>query len=100
MGKVYISQDVGKINFLPAEEFGELVPVINGYVNHTQLKRAMARMQDVMRDITVEDWLVPAGHPALIALAGYCMAERTGYIRILSWDNLINKYVPSEIRVR
>ena len=100
MSKVYISQDVGKINFLPAEQFGELIPVINGYVNHTQLKRSMARMQDVMRDITAEDWLVPAGHPALIALAGHIFADRTGYIRILAWDNQLSKYVPSEVRVR
>lgn len=100
MSKVYISQDVGKINFLPAEQFGELIPVINGYVNHTQLKRSMARMQDVMRDITKDDWLVPAGHPALIALAGHIMADRTGYIRILSWDNMQSQYVPAEVRVR
>lgn len=100
MSKVYITQDVGKINFLPAEAYGELVPVINGYVNHTQLKRSMARMQDAMRGITKEDWIVPAGHPALIALAGYIMADRTGFIRILAWDNMTERYVPSEVRVR
>lgn len=100
MSKVYITQDVGKINFLPAEDYGELVPVINGYVNHTQLKRTMGRMQDVLRDITSEDWLVPAGHPALIALAGHIMADRTGVIRILAWDNMTERYVASEVRVR
>lgn len=100
MSKVYITQDVGKINFVPAEEYGELVPVIDRPVNHTQLKRSMARMQDVLRDITAQDWIVPAGHPALIALAGYLMADRTGYIRILAWDNMSGRYVPSEVRVR
>lgn len=100
MPKVYITQDVGKINFVPAEEHGELVPVINGYVNHTQLKRSMTRMQDVMRDITADDWIVPAGHPSLIALAGYIMADRTGRIRILAWDNQAGRYIPSEVRVR
>jgi len=100
MTKVYITQDVGKINFLPAEEYGELVPIINGYVNHTQLKRSMARMQDMMREITRDDWLVPAGHPALIALAGHLMADRTGTIRLLAWDNMTERYVPSEVRVR
>lgn len=100
MSNVYITQDVGKINFAPAEVHGELVPVINGYVNHTQLKRSMGRMQDIMRPITKNDWIIPAGHPALIALAGYIMADRTGHIRILSWDNMTNSYIPSEVRVR
>jgi len=99
MSKVYITQDVGKINFNAAEEYGELVPVIEGHVNHTQLKRSMTRMQDIMRPITKDDWIVCAGNFSLIALAGFIMANRTGCIRILAWDNMMQRYVPAEVRV-
>lgn len=100
MNRVFITHDVGKINFIDAEQYGTLIPVINGHVNHTQLKRIMGIMQDKMRDITKEDWIVPAGNFSLIALAGYIMGERTGHIRLLSWDNQAKRYVPNEVRVR
>ena len=99
MSKVYITQDVGKINFLPAEKYGRLIPVINGHVNHTQLNNTMDGMFDKMKNITKNDWIVPAGHPAIIALAGFIMADLTGHIRILAWDNQTEQYVPCEIEV-
>lgn len=99
MNKVYITQDLGRINYLPAEEYGELEVVIEGRVSHLGLKRSMTRMQDAMREITKEDWIIPSGHPALIALAGHIMANRTGHIRILAWDGQTSQYVPAEVRV-
>lgn len=99
MTKVYITHDLGRQNFLPAEKFGELVSVIEGHVSPTGLKRFQGEMQDKLRGITKDDYLLHAGHPALIALAGAIMANRTGWVRVLSWDNMTQQYVASELRI-
>jgi len=99
MSKVYITQDLGRTNFLPAEKYGELVSVVQGHVSPTGLKRFQREMQEKLRGITSEDYLLPAGHPALIILAGAIMANRTGWVRVLTWDNITQQYVPSELRI-
>jgi hypothetical protein len=100
MPKVYITQDLGVINFVPAEAFGELVVVIDRRISHVGLKRAYAQMRERMRHIVAEDWIVPSGHPTLIAYAGYLMGESTGLIRMLAWDGQTNKYIQTEVETR
>ncbi len=99
MTKVYITHDLGRKNFLPAEKFGELVSVIEGHVSPTGLKRFQREMQEKLRLITKDDYLLPVAHPALVALAGAIMVNRTGWLRVLTWDNLTQQYVPSELRI-
>ena len=97
--KVYITQDLGRTNFTLAEDYGELISVIEGYVSPTGLKRFAGNMQDVLRDITKDDYLLLAGHPTLTALAGHIMARRTGVIRTLTWDRQLQRYLVSELKV-
>jgi hypothetical protein len=99
MAKVYIVQDLGHLNFIPAEAYGELIACIDGRVSHVGMQRAFSRLKNVLRHMTDDDWLIPTGHPALIALAGYIAAKHTGVIRILSWDGHAMKYIPSEVRI-
>lgn len=99
MSTIYITHDLGKVNYLPAEKYGELKSVIEGHVSPLAVKRSFARMQDEMRGITKDDWIIPSGNPALMALAGFIMANRTGMIRMLVWDGQTSQYVPSEVRV-
>jgi hypothetical protein len=97
--KVYIVQDTGHLNFIPAEHYGELIACIDGRVSHVGMPRAFSRLQKSLSRISADDWLVPTGHPALIAYAGHLMASRAGVIRILSWDNQTSTYIPSQIEV-
>ena len=100
MNKVYITQDLGRINYLPAEQYGELEVVIEGRVSHLGLKRSMTRMQDAMRDITKDDWIIPSGHPALIALAGYITirsGRSEGSMKIIAVDNLARDSVADRL---
>ena len=98
MPKVYVIQDLGHLNFLPAESFGELISCIDGRVSHVGMPRAFSRLRHSLRHITADDWLIPTGHPALIAFGGHAMAKLTGVIRILCWDGQMNKYIPVEIK--
>jgi hypothetical protein len=95
--KVYIVQDLGHFNFVPAEPYGELISCIDGRVSHVGMQKAFFRKS--LSRISADDWLIPAGHPALIAYAGHCMALRAGVIRILSWDGQTQTYIPSEIKL-
>lgn len=98
MTKVYIIHDTGRKNFLPAEKHGELVTLIDGYVNHTQLPRYARNLSAQLgKSITKNDWLVAAGNPALTALAGQIMGQKTGIIRMLLWDNQLRDYAKVEI---
>jgi len=100
MTKVYVTQDLGRVNLLPAEAFGELVVVIDGQISHMGLPRALRQMRDVMRDITKDDFILPIGHPSIMTLAGYIMADITGRIRILAWDRQTEQYIKTEVQVR
>jgi hypothetical protein len=99
MSKVFIVQDLGRLNFIPAEQFGELISCIDGRVSHVGMQKAFSRLQKSLSRIRAEDWLVPTGHPALIAFAGHLMARQTGVLRVLSWDNQTGTYIPSQISI-
>ncbi len=98
--KVYIVQDNpwAARNYLSATEFGELTPCISGHVSFASLKKWDNELREKLRGITKDDWLLPVGHPALIGVACAKMAERTGVIRLLIWDNQSAKYYPYETR--
>lgn len=98
--RVFITQDLGTVNFIPAEDFGELVVCLDGRVSHVGMLRAYTKLREKLRDITENDWIVPVGHPAIIGYASHIMAERTGIIRLLVWDRQANKYLPTEVKVR
>ena len=97
MPRCYIIQDLGRINFLPAEQHGELVVVVAGPTNPTSLKRTFELMKRKMSGITKNDWLIACGNPALIALAGAIMGQKCGCVRILSWDQQAQRYVAAEV---
>lgn len=96
---VFVTQDLGTFNLVPAEEHGTIVVVIDRRVSHVGLSRAFTTMRERMNGITKNDWIVPTGHPALIGFACYLMAVRTGVIRLLVWDRQSERYVQTEVRV-
>jgi hypothetical protein len=97
MVKIYIVQDLGHFNFTPALQYGELISCIDGRVSLAGMPRAFSRLQKSLSHINENDWLIPTGHPALIAYAGHLMGLRAGKIRILSWDGQTTTYIPSQI---
>jgi hypothetical protein len=94
---VYIVQDIGHYNFAPAMKYGELIACIDGRVSLAGMQRAFSQLQKSLSRINENDWLIPTGHPALIAYAGHLMGLRAGKIRILSWDGQATTYIPSQI---
>lgn len=95
---VYIVQDLGHLDFDAAREYGQLAVLVEGRIGAADVGKVAWTIMDKLVRVTKADWLVPAGHPTLIAFAGIVMAERTGTLRMLAWDRNAARYIPMEIR--
>jgi hypothetical protein len=95
---VYIVQDLGHLDFKAAREFGQVEILLSGRIGAPEFGKASLRVFDKLRRVTREDWLIPAGHPSLIAWAGIVMAHHTGTLRMLVWDRNASRYIPLELR--
>lgn len=96
MSRVYILQDNphSPKNFLPAEEYGELIVLFNHHISMLHISRCLAQLRDKLREAGPEDWLIPVGHPALILVAGHVWFDITSQLNVLVWDQQSARYVP------
>jgi hypothetical protein len=96
MPKVYITQDTGRVNFVPATRFGDLemlantdVPIYGDTESFiTRIKRKLTQFQPD------EDFLVLVGDPVLIGVVVAVLANRFTKFTILKWDRQEFLYVP------
>lgn len=111
MPKVFFSQEplkregdevICRIPLAPARAFGEIVYLTSWSelkdsrgrdLTAEEMSRLYWQMRDLMKGATSEDYIVPIGNPGLIALAALAMcAETDGAVRILDWDNRLQRY--------
>lgn len=83
-------------DFGPAKEFGSLIICVNKPLKADDLELAESHLRRKMEGITANDWIIPTGNPALIALAGHIMGLRTKKVRVLMWDWVNRKYYQYE----
>lgn len=105
MSKVFITQEQTKLNYLPAEKFGEIQfitrdefsPVASSISN----RHLMASVRDTLSEFNPkEDFLVFSGSPT-VAAAVYATIGRLGFdaFRVLRWSNRDNAYTPIVINL-
>lgn len=99
MPKVYITQDLGHINFVPAEAFGECEVLIFGQKSHLALAREIPRLYQKLKHLTEDDWIVACGHPFFIAAVSAIQAKRLNKVRMLYWDRQTQQYIKIEAEV-
>ncbi len=99
MAKVYILQDnpYSPKNFISAEEYGELVFLFNHHIANSHIPKCVSQLWEKFRDVESDDWLIPTGHPALIAAAGHVWREKTGGFNMLIWDRQSARYQRVEL---
>lgn len=112
MSKVYVVQDVKRISYKTgkleskydltrAKRFGELVYLLDGQVRiHSQASvlDAVAQVRERLAGITVNDYLLLVGDPAMIGVAcGITMDLLKGRLRLLQWDKRRLDYTVVEI---
>ena len=80
MANVYVLQDnpYSPKNFINAEEFGEIKFVFTQHISNSHIPRCVSQLYEKFRYVEKGDFLIPTGHPALIASAGLVWKEKTG----------------------
>jgi hypothetical protein len=103
--KVYVAQHVQKINYSPAQEYGELV-----FITHQDLVPSLDMQYDPTREtnsrvmseimlslseyIPGHDYLMMTGNPVVVLAIGKHLAQWGGNVKhkILKWNNRMLKY--------
>lgn len=99
--KVYILVDNKHqpFNFLKAAKYGELITIFDHVITPTFMQgKAGDELYEKLCEINPDDYLIPVGPPALIALAGHIWLTYVDYLKILTWDKQINDYYVVEGR--
>ncbi len=98
MPKVYVVQDPGSHNILPAEKYGEFIILLQ----KSDLKRGTTHciqvLQDKLQGITDRDFLLPIGDPIMIGIATYLAVHYgEGRVNILRWFRETYRYDVEQI---
>jgi len=101
MAKVFVTQEISRINYASALEYGDVVFLTcdeykpeptNGEINK-EIKHSIAKhMKDYVPGV---DYILTSGSPVSILLTGMIMAATTVAMtghKILKWNNQSNRY--------
>lgn len=89
---VYVVQNPGSKNILPAEKHGKLRVILSG--DETP-KEATEKLFDNLKHILPHDYLVQIGSPLNIGIATHlAMCCNAGLLNILVWDQTNYTYIP------
>ena len=109
MGKVYAVQDVVKrdfktgdmvstMDFRKALSYGEVELLLShGRVGFTP-GPTIDTLKEKLRNFSYEDYLIPTGDPAAIAIASMIAGEANmGRVKMLKWDRDSKNYIEIQI---
>ena len=99
MSFVYIIQDFGDKNLLPAKKYGDiriLLPA-NRQIMFSSTP-TVRRLRDGLKKFSDEDYLLLIGDPAAIGIATSIASENNrGRFKLLKWDRQEGMYYPVDI---
>lgn len=99
MSKVYIIQEMTRMNYLPAASFGqidhltrlEFKPLQNSNQSEYVLDEVSAKLSNFDPS---SDYIIMTGGPVLIGLVIHALLDKHGYVKVLHWDRQELKYMP------
>lgn len=93
MANVFVVQEVVGRNFLPAQEFGKVKVLLPPGNIAFSSGPTMRRLNSALAKYGEEDYLLMAGDPAAIAMAGAVACDRNrGRMKLLKWDRQERRY--------
>lgn len=99
---VYVVQDDGQKNLLPALKFGALEPLIVG--RDSQLYNTGPLVEQLRHKLAAfreQDYLLTVGDPVAIGIATAIAADHTGgKVQMLKWDRQEKQYYVINIDIR
>lgn len=104
MAKVFVTQENPKLNYAPAEEYGDIVfltkddlnPIKNSLHNQALIKQVESRLSSFNPD---EDFIVISGSPMVAALVFMLIRGASKKVNILKWSNRDHVYQNISISV-
>ena len=92
MGKVFVTQEVPRLDYSKAAEFGGVVFLsamdLSSEKNSLHNVAIIDGMRDKLRDFDPEhDYLVPSGSPIVAAAAFMLVREKAHRVSVLKWSN-------------
>lgn len=102
--KVYITQENSSLNYLPAEQFGEIVFLTRN--DFSQVKGSITNgilineLRTKLREFDPEnDYIAVSGSPVVAGVAFMILRERTDKVNILRWSNRDRVYQTLSIQL-
>jgi hypothetical protein len=105
MPKVFITQENPALNYLPAEQFGEILfmtrgdlsPVRSSLSNDALVTELRAKVREFN---PAEDFIVISGSPVVAGIVFMLVGEKTKHLNVLRWSNRDRVYQHLVIDIR
>ena len=101
MNKVYVVDISNGVDVSKGSLFGEIIHCVT--VSFERNKRLhntiIAGLVEKLENFKPNDYLLPVGNPVLISLAIHEILMKNSEVKILTWDNRDELYVPRRITV-
>lgn len=103
MAKVFITQEQSKLNYLPAERFGEVKFITRDEFSPVAASLGNTHLMGQIRDSIMEfnpstDFIVFSGSPTVAAAVFACLGKfGHSAFRVLRWSNRDSVYTPITI---
>lgn len=79
-------------DFTNATRFGELHFVLNDDYKSEFFHDAIQKVEKSLENVTKEDYFIPTGEPAMIAVCAAVIVKKTGKLNLLRWDRIRQEY--------
>lgn len=101
MARVFVVQEVPGRNITHAFDFGQVEVLLNPGVHVVLSPGPIAkRMREKLATFTDDDFIVPIGDPAAIAMAASIASHfNGGRYKLLKWDRETERYYPVAIDI-
>ena len=99
---VYVIQEMPYKDILSAEEYGELVSIIEpGYQLYISPEPIVEKVRVALKNFNDEDYLLLIGDPSIIGIACAIACDiNMGKLKVLKWDRRRERYYPIEFNIK
>jgi hypothetical protein len=86
-------------DFSAAEQFGQIVPILDDSDNPLFLTRLMPKIKKSLADFSPNDYFLAVGDPAVMSVCAGIIMRRQASIKLLKWNRRLTVYTPMEINL-
>lgn len=96
----HLGQRIPYLDVTRASDWGEPFVMLDFVqpLKPTEFGAAIYLVNQQLRHITPDDYIVAIGDPVLFAAAAGCAMGHNGKVKVLHWDRKMNAYYPIEIK--